>query len=105
MENCRAYHLKGTQRVKDKPQTNRPPKQLTNQEDQNKAIATDASFLELKKEIATIHQLLKVMGNGGWSHGAQGILPAASQAHHAQTHPLMLHPTHPHFLVTPHQKL
>ena len=105
MENCRAYHLKGTQRVKDKPQTNRPPKQLTNQEDQNKAIANDASFLELKKEIATIHQLLKVMGNGGWSHGAQGILPAASQAHHAQTHPLMLHPTHPHFLVTPPQKL
>ena len=108
IESCRAYHLKGTKRFKDKNDT-RHKKHITQNKakSQNENNIRHDSFLELKKEIANIQHILQGTRNS-WGQGFQVPTPALphlmTQANPGPLLHLHHQPTHAHY-QQPSQKM
>ena len=119
MENCRFIHLKGTKRVPDKKtntkdEAKEAPKKDTKADSKKSASSKeDNSFLELKKEVESLKQLLQNGVWNGYGHGAQTVPRTLPMMHQltipmtqglpqmmATNDPMMFQPIQQHVLMS-----
>ena len=118
MENCRLIHLKGTKRVPDKRTNTKDEAKETSKKDpkadsKNAARSKESnSFLELRKEVENLKQLLQNGAWNGYGHGAQTVQRTLPLMHQMTmpmtqglpqmmaTNPMMFHPIQQHMMMS-----